>query len=223
MATVWLIRHGESEANAGLPTFEPANIKLTERGHQEAKQVALYFTQQPSLIVTSPYIRTKQTAQPTIERFSSTPQIEWLVQEFNYLASEHRVNTTLEQRRPMAETYWKQCDPFYRDGTDGESFAEMMKRVQILREKITLLEDQFVAVFTHGLFMKAFLWMLLTNANELSSTTMKQVRSFMESLPIPNGGIVKLEYQNSDIWLTGMTTSHLDEQTKSFELQGKLD
>ncbi len=219
MATVCLIRHGESEANAGLPTFEPANIKLTEKGHQQAKQVANYFTQQPDLIVTSPYIRTKQTAQYTIERFSSTPQIEWLVQEFNYLASEHRINTTLEQRRPMAEA----CDPFYRDGTDGESFAEMIKRVQILREKIILLDDEFVAVFTHGLFMKAFLWVLLTNSVEVSSTIMAQVRGFMESLPIPNGGIVKLEYQNSDIWVSGLTISHLQLQMKSSGLQGKLD
>jgi 2,3-bisphosphoglycerate-dependent phosphoglycerate mutase len=223
MATVWLIRHGESEANAGLPTFEPANIKLTEKGHQQAKQVALYFTQQPSLIVTSPYIRTKQTAQPTIERFSSTVQIEWPVQEFTYLASEHRVNTTLEQRRPMAEVYWKRCDPFYGDGTDGESFAEMIKRVQTLREKIILLDDEFVAVFTHGLFMKAFLWVLLTNSVEVSSTIMAQVRGFMESLPIPNGGIVKLEYQNSDIWVSGLTTSHLYNEIKTSGLQGKLD
>jgi 2,3-bisphosphoglycerate-dependent phosphoglycerate mutase len=223
MATVWLIRHGESEANAGLTTFEPANIKLTEKGNQQAKQVANYFTKQPDLIVTSPYIRTKQTAQYTIERFSSTPQIEWLVQEFNYLASEHRVNTTLEQRRPMAEAYWERCDPFYKDGTDGESFAEMIERVQILREKITLLDDEFAAVFTHGLFMKAFLWVLLINSVEVSPTIMAQVRGFMESLPIPNGGIVKLEYQNSGIWVSGLTTSHLQQQMKSSGLQGKLD
>ena len=66
MVSIWLIRHGESEANAGLPTSDVALIELTEKGHQQAQKVASAFTQAPSLIVTSPYIRTKQTAQPTI-------------------------------------------------------------------------------------------------------------------------------------------------------------
>jgi broad specificity phosphatase PhoE len=209
MAIVWLIRHGESEANAGLPTAEPENIKLTQKGHQQAQQVALFFNEQPSLIVTSPFYRTKQTAQPTIERFSSIPQAEWQIQEFNYLATARRKNTTLAQRIPMAEEYWLRCDPFYVDGAGAESFAQMMNRVHSLQKQIKQLKDEFVVVFSHGMFMRIFLWSLLTNSVEDSAQNMRQCRILLDILEIPNGAILPLQIQKSEIWIGKLITSHL--------------
>jgi 2,3-bisphosphoglycerate-dependent phosphoglycerate mutase len=54
MTEIWFIRHGESESNAGLPTFDTAKIELTPRGFAQAKQIVEAFTRPPSLIVTSP-------------------------------------------------------------------------------------------------------------------------------------------------------------------------
>jgi hypothetical protein len=67
------IRHGESTGNAGVPCHDLATIELTERGHEQARAVAASWTQAPALIVTSPYTRTRQTAAPTIARFSGVP------------------------------------------------------------------------------------------------------------------------------------------------------
>lgn len=213
MATVWLIRHGESEANSGLPTDDQVNIKLTEKGHQQARQIAVYIEQQPSLIVTSPFLRTKQTAQPSIERFSSTPHIEWQVQEFNYLATARRKNTTLAQRIPMANEYWQRCDPNYVDGDGAESFAEMVSRVNNLKKQIQNLDEGFVVVFTHGMFMRAFLWSLLFNDIEASVEGMQQVRILLDLFKIPNGAILKLFNRNQEIWMNGVQTSHLVDLT----------
>ncbi|OKH56208.1 histidine phosphatase family protein [Calothrix sp. HK-06] len=213
MATVWLIRHGESEANSGLPTDDQVNIKLTEKGHQQARQIAVYIQQQPSLIVTSPFLRTKQTAQPSIERFSSTPHTEWQVQEFNYLATARRKNTTLAQRIPMADEYWQRCDPFYVDGDGAESFAEMVSRVNHLKKQIQNLDEGFVVVFTHGMFMRAFLWSLLFNDIEASVEGMQQVRILLDLFKIPNGAILKLFNRNQEIWMSGVQTSHLVDLT----------
>ncbi|MDJ0695132.1 histidine phosphatase family protein [Mastigocoleus sp. MO_188.B34] len=209
MISIWLIRHGESEANAGLPTSDVALINLTEKGHQQAKKAVSAFTQAPSLIVTSPYIRTKQTAQPTVERFTSTPQTEWLVHEFTYLSLDRRHNTTAKERLPMSESYWERCDPNYVDGIGAESFADMIQRVQDFRQKIYRLEEEFTAVFTHETFIRAFLWLMLSNAVEINSKTMEEFQAFIKSLRIPNCGIVKLECRNSEIWLNGVSTSHL--------------
>ncbi len=213
MTLVWLIRHGESEANAGLPTDEQANIKITEKGHQQAKQVASFFSQQPSLIITSPFLRTKQTAQPTIDRFSSVPQAEWQVEEFNYLATARRKNTTLAERKPMAEEYWQRNDPFYVDGEGAESFAEMMSRVYSLQEQIRDFQDEFVAIFTHGMFMRAFLWSLIFNSVEATAKSMGEVRVSLDFFNIPNGAILNLQTQNQNIWLGGVITSHLSDLT----------
>ncbi|BAZ40402.1 phosphoglycerate mutase GpmB [Calothrix sp. NIES-4101] len=213
MALVWLIRHGESEANAGFPTDEQTNIQITEKGHQQAKQVASFFSQQPSLIVTSPFVRTKQTAQATIDRFSSVAQAEWQVQEFNYLATARRKNTTLAERKPMAEEYWQRNDPFYVDGEGAESFAEMMSRVHSLQRQIKDLQEEFVAIFTHGMFMRAFLWSLIFNSVEATPETMYQVRVSLDFFNIPNGAILKLKTQERNIWLGGVLTTHLFDLT----------
>ena len=67
MTIVFLIRHGESQSNAGLPTTSPNNVALTPQGRQQARHVADFLKFYPSLdlIVTSPYLRAKQTAEPT--------------------------------------------------------------------------------------------------------------------------------------------------------------
>ncbi|MEA5574298.1 histidine phosphatase family protein [Calothrix sp. UHCC 0171] len=213
MALVWLIRHGESEANAGFPTDEQTNIQITEKGHQQAKQVASFFSQQPSLIVTSPFLRTKQTAQTTIDRFSSVAQAEWQVQEFNYLATARRKNTTLAERKPMAEEYWQRNDPFYVDGEGAESFAEMMSRVHSLQMQIQDLQEEFVAIFTHGMFMRAFLWSLIFNSVEATPESMYQVRVSLDFFNIPNGAILNLKTQERNIWLGGVLTTHLFDLT----------
>jgi broad specificity phosphatase PhoE len=213
MALVWLIRHGESEANAGFPTDEQANIKITEKGHEQGKQIASCFSQQPSLIVTSPFLRTKQTAQPTIERFFSVPQAEWQVEEFNYLATARRKNTTLAERKPMAEEYWQRNNPFYVDGEGAESFAEMMSRVHSLQKQIRDLQDEFVVIFTHGMFMRAFLWSLIFSSVEATPKSMREVHISLDFFNIPNGAILNLKTQNQNIWIGGILTSHLFDLT----------
>lgn len=52
------VRHGESTGNAGVPCHDLATIELTQRGHEQARQVAASWTGAPALIVTSPYMRT---------------------------------------------------------------------------------------------------------------------------------------------------------------------
>ncbi|WP_241212739.1 MULTISPECIES: hypothetical protein [unclassified Sphingomonas] len=46
------------------------------------REVARAWTETPSLIVTSPYLRTRQTAQATIQRFPTVPVEVWPIEEF---------------------------------------------------------------------------------------------------------------------------------------------
>lgn len=73
MSQVWLIRHGESVSNADLPTGDPAESALTEKGFRQAELIAAAFVGQPDLIVISPYLRARQTAVPTRSRFTNLP------------------------------------------------------------------------------------------------------------------------------------------------------
>ncbi|MCL1962490.1 MAG: histidine phosphatase family protein, partial [Desulfovibrionaceae bacterium] len=79
------IRHGQSTGNAGVPCHDLASIELTDLGHEQARDIAGSWTEAPSLIVTSPYLRTRQTAAPTMERFPDVPVEVWPIEEFTYL------------------------------------------------------------------------------------------------------------------------------------------
>ena len=210
MPTVWLIRHGESESNAGLPTSDPASIALTARGCAQAEAIAAAFAEKPSLIVTSPYARTKQTARPTIARFADVPLEEWPVHEFTYLSLGHRHNTTPKEREPLLHAFWERCDPLYNDGEGAESFADLIGRVQYTLEQIKRYDQGFIAVFSHGLFVRAFLWFLIAALEDVSPISMRRFRMFATALKMPNAAILPIRFDTTgDVWFGRFVTSHL--------------
>ena len=164
MATIYLIRHGESAANAGLKTKDTALIPLTQLGEQQAKEVPAKLPGQLDYIIYSSYLRTKQTAKPTIALHPGVPVEEWAaVREFTYLDPKECNDTTPEERKPMVDAFWTAMNPNLQTSPEVESFAHFIERV---RESHELLHDEFggthqnVALFTHALFMKAFFQVL---------------------------------------------------------------
>ena len=150
----WLVRHGESAANAGIATTDSATIPLTPAGRSQAEELAVTLDR-PNLIVVSPYLRTRQTAEPTMSRFPDVPVEVWPVQEFTYLSPERCIDTTAEQRRPMVEDYWHRCDPGHDDGLGAESFSAMLNRVRDLQSRLATHQADRIIVFTHGQIMQA--------------------------------------------------------------------
>ncbi|MDX2240385.1 MAG: histidine phosphatase family protein [Leptolyngbyaceae cyanobacterium bins.302] len=209
MIAVWLIRHGESESNVGLPTTKPTEFtQLTSRGHKQAQAVATVVPT-PDLIITSPYVRAKQTAQPAIAQFPSCPQVEWQVQEFDYLASPPSVSSHAEILQ-LCKAYWQRRDPFYRDGGEAESFANLMQRVVELFEQLRQLEGKTVLVFSHSGFIRAVLWASLMQPLEITPKTMDRFCNFIQALRIPNGAIVKLHLHEQDVFFSPILTAHLE-------------
>ena len=224
MVKVWLIRHGESEANAGLPTESPVKTPLTELGHIQAKQVAQSFPQAPDLIVTSPYWRTQQTASPTLARFPTVPHQEWLVQEFTYLAPSRYVGSTIMERLPHSDRYWQQNDPLFVDGIGAESFADLIGRAQVAQAQIQELDGEFAAIFSHGRFIRAVIWVMLTHlkaGSTISAKQMQQFYHFIHSFSVPNGSIVELRVEADCLWLGGVAVEHL--RSSKIADEGKLD
>ncbi|WP_067476531.1 histidine phosphatase family protein [Actinomadura hibisca] len=200
-ARAWLIRHGQSESNAGLPTHGPGAAPLTERGRAEAAGVAAAFGGPPALIVSSDFVRARETALPARRRFPEVPYEEWPVQEFTYLGQLHGPGTTNAQRRPYAEAYWDRSDPHHVAGEDGESFQNLIDRARDLLARLTVvMERGSVAVFTHGLFMRAVAWTLATGITEPGPDDMRAFRRFMDVFRTPNGSVIELRPQGPDLF-----------------------
>lgn len=150
------IRHGQSTGNAGIPSMDLASIALTELGWAQARQVAAGWKERPSLIVTSPYLRTQQTAQPTRDRLSDVPVEIWPIEEFTYLQPGRWNGTTSVERMPHLERYWGEADPAYCDGEGAESFAALLGRARAALARLAMLPaDGLAYVFSHGQFIQA--------------------------------------------------------------------
>ena len=211
---VWLIRHAESIGNAGLVTSRPDTIPLTGKGIEQALYLADSFTQAPALIVTSPYIRTQQSAKPTIRRFPTARQEQWEVQEFTYLSPARYRDTTAADRRPFVDAYWSRCDPHHIDGEGAESFADFIRRVQQAIDGLWSCQSEFVAVFGHGLFLRAMIWRMLFGAHPVNATTMLYFRRLLVATAMPNTAITKVDLLANvqEARISDIITAHLPSQ-----------
>lgn len=182
---VRLIRHGESAANIGAATDDPALIPLTERGVEQARRVAQSFLKAPGLIVTSPFNRAHCTAQATAGRFPETALQVWPIHEFTYLEPTRCANTTAMERRAWVQAYWRRADPDYRDGPGAETFREFIQRARdFLAALVSGHRD--VAVFSHGQFINAVAWLLEGKAESVAPGCMHDYRAYELSNPVAN-------------------------------------
>ena len=185
----WLIRHGESAANAGAATTDPATIPLTPAGWDQAHEVAAGLSERPDLIVVSSYLRTWETAEPTIRRFPDVAVETWPTQEFTYLAPACCINTTAEQRRSTVETYWHRGDPGHVDGPGAESFSAMLARARALRRQLAGHPAGCIAVFTHGQLMQS-VRLLDTYPTADDQQLMARFLKFDREFPVRNGEVL---------------------------------
>lgn len=210
MAVVWFVRHGESVSNANLPTVHPALSELTAVGWQEAHRVAGVFSATPDLIVTSSYARARETAVPTIQRFPHVPQETWPVHEFTYLHPERYQGTRGRERGPWAEAYWLRCDPEERENEGGESFAELMSRGWEVLAHCAQRQEKWIVVFSHGMFIRCLLWLLITQYREPTPEAMRRYGRFLHAIHVPNGAIWPVIFTPSrPPQFSGFITHHL--------------
>ena len=163
-----LVRHGESVANAGGKTADHATNPLTPFGRAQSRDFSERLDCRPTLLVTSPFLRAQQSAEPLRQRFPDVPVEEWLIQEFTFLDPSRHRNTSEMDRQPYVRTYWQRHDPAYIDGLGAESFTLFLDRT---REAIHRLVNRnpggCIIMFTHGFFMQAFrLVVLFPNATD---------------------------------------------------------
>jgi 2,3-bisphosphoglycerate-dependent phosphoglycerate mutase len=166
---------------------------LTERGREQAARIAATMPEPPALIVTSPYPRAAQTAEPTTARFPDARHEEWPVQEFTFLGHLHSTPTTGRERRPHVEAYWRRADPDLSLG-GAESFADLVGRARACLDRLAAQPAGPVAVFTHGLFVRAVLWTMLTGVTTADQAGMRAFHRFAGGITVPNCAVVELRF-----------------------------
>jgi broad specificity phosphatase PhoE len=181
---VYLIRHAESQANAGERIACLNSVNLTENGQAQAQKLADNFNDKPDLIVISSFPRTKQTAIPLIKRYPDVPVEIWDVEEFNFLGIDKCKNTVRSQRMKLVEEYYAKNDADHVFGGGAESLNQAAKRADALLEKLAQNKDKKIVIFTHGQFIKT----ILMRINNIPLT----IENFRKIPEIENTGIVEI-------------------------------
>lgn len=203
MKEIWFIRHGESMGNAGLPTPGVVENPLSERGQLQAAAIAERVSREPQLIVVSPYLRTQQTAQPTIQRYPNVPVETWQVQEYTILAAARYVGTTEAERKPWGDAIRERNDPDHSDGEGADSFRGLLARLHTLKTQCEGLSQNYVLMFSHGRFIRLLLWYLLQGEPEATPERMHEAFSYIHGTRLENGVIIRALIDEQGRWLVG--------------------
>lgn len=128
---------------------------------------------------------------------------EWPdIHEFTYLSWSHSGGTTEQERQRYVDEFWQRNDPLYSDG-EGETFIQFMSRVTGALERLRYGEKDFVAVFTHGYFMRAVWWYLQNRPTRIEGKSMEDFYRLRSTLDIPNGAILPIELRGREDFSIG--------------------
>ncbi len=200
MKQVYFIRHWESTANIWLRTSDHATVILTEKWIQQAKQIADFITKQPDLIIHSIFTRTRETAEPLIQKFPEAPIEEWKNKEFCYLDPIHYHGTTVSDRQIPARAYWNRCDPYYVDWEGAESFADWVERVWNTIQDLEKAPGTFIVMFSHERTIWLIRLLLSKNFPKDIHHLMLYFRDFCLPNPAKNGEILEATYDETTWW-----------------------
>lgn len=166
MKKIYLVRHAQSQSNAGLIISPNHQIALTDLGTVQAYQLGdwlLGYIDEPVTdVLVSSYLRTQETAKPYLTALNiAQPSVFDELREFNYLDFEHIKDVSFAKLVQMSQAFWQQGDILYQDSLQTDSFASFVQRVQKMRQQFETLTDGVYVVFTHGMWIGMLLWQIL--------------------------------------------------------------
>lgn len=200
MGTVWWIRHGESEANAGMACADAWSTPLTMEGRRQAERVAEVVVgaggAEPGLVVHSAMLRSRQTAAALLAKRPHLRTEEWPVEEFTFLSGARYQGTTQDQRAAGVREYWDRMDPDRCDGPGAESFAGFMRRVDGVLERLGATASEGggpTLVYTHGRFIRGVLLRVREMPGEQRTVAlMRRARAMLHEVIVPNCAIWRM-------------------------------
>lgn len=203
MKRIYLVRHGETEAN-NLKYVPSKEEPLNDAGFMQAAKLAERISnlKVDSLIV-SDYLRTHQTVKPLAEQKKMEPQVNAAFGEMfeptsihNVLDTDERVSTYRENRNKNIENSdWR--------FEDGETFIDMQVRVNAARDYLTSLETESVLVVSHTFFLRFLVASILLDTRETS----KSLFQIATTLNLNNTGISYLTYDENK-WKVMLVNDH---------------
>jgi len=154
MKKVYLVRHGESEANVGN-IYLGGETSLTDVGHEQAEFIAERASKLPvEVVIASTLLRAKQTAQHIVDKTGKLLETSDLFVErrspSEYVGRPYSDSKTGEIDKVLDANFGK---PGWRH-SDEENFDDMKIRAKKAMEFLEARPESEILVVTHGLFLR---------------------------------------------------------------------
>jgi probable phosphoglycerate mutase len=169
---LWIVRHGQSAGNvardaaheAGLATIDIAlrdvDVPLSELGHEQARALGRWFASlsesgKPEVVLSSPYVRARQTAKAICEAGGVTeearqPIVDERLREREFGIFDRLTTAGIAMKYPDLADHRALLGKFYHRAPGGESWADVILRLRGALDTISLHHaDRRVLIVCH--------------------------------------------------------------------------
>jgi broad specificity phosphatase PhoE len=207
---LWLVRHGQSQGNvardaareAGLPVIKldlrDVDVPLSELGHRQAEATGRWFaalpeSEKPEVILASPYVRAKQTADAICNAGGlaggSKPTIlDERLREREFGVFDGLTSLGIREKFPQEAEHRAKMGKFYHRAPGGESWADVILRLRSVLNTINLhYADRRVLVVCHQVVVLCMRYIL-------EELTEGQILAIDKQAEILNCGITAFDF-----------------------------
>lgn len=180
---LWIVRHGESAGNvardaaeaAGLPLIDietrDVDVPLSPLGEQQANALGKWFRQlppeeQPTVVLTSPYLRARETARLALEtaglaRDEVTFTTDERLREKEFGILDRLTRFGVQEKYPELADARSALGKFYFRPPGGESWCDVILRLRSVIDTLTRdHRGERVLIVSHQVVVNCFRYLL---------------------------------------------------------------
>jgi broad specificity phosphatase PhoE len=209
-ARLWLVRHGQSQGNVARDAADESgaheididlrdvDVPLSELGLKQAEAAGRWFAalprdERPEIILSSPYVRAKQTAEIICRAGAlavgpAHTVVDERLREREFGIFDRLTTAGIRHKFPEEAAHRRRLGKFYHRPPGGESWADVVLRLRSMLNTINLHYcDRRVLVVCHQVVVLCFRYIL----EELDEA---QILSIDKQADVLNCGIAAYEF-----------------------------
>ena len=208
--TLWIVRHGQSAGNvardaaeaAGLPVIDIAerdiDTPLSQLGCRQARALGHWFGEippgeRPQVVLCSPYVRARQTAELLLEGAHIAPgslrlRVDERLREKEFGILDRLTHFGIRQKYPELGEQRAHVGKFYFRPPGGESWCDVILRLRSLLEMVTREHGaQRVLIVGHQVIVNCMRYLI-------ECMDEAQILGIDKMGDVPNCGVTSYEY-----------------------------
>ena len=211
---LWLVRHGQSQGNVARDAATAAghsvikldvrdvDVPLSELGLRQAEAAGRWFaelpaSERPQVILSSPYLRARQTASAICEAGALSGEkaktvIDERLREREFGVFDGLTTLGIREKFPEEAAHRAKMGKFYHRPPGGESWADVILRLRSALNTINLLySDRRIVIVCHQVVVLCMRYIL----EELDEA---QILAIDKQAEVLNCGICAYDFERRD-------------------------